>query len=268
MLAEKYFPKGTSRYQALSNTFSKLDGFAALRPERWFAVWSMVLAGANVTHHIEDRWFYWDWSTLTYFLAAIMIFAPWWDKFIQKFSVFPQKIDSAKSGFFIFLTGLILFLLGTIPQGFNHLVFAYGLPYFIFFVVGHLTFSILLKTNANVQQTSPDKKEMVPMLAAIIALTVISAIAGVIHDDPMISTIAAVYSPFPIVALVFPAAVRHIQRCRMYVVFIPAMFLAVRFPWFLVLALLLFWTLRYYHYFRNGVVYPSFKVDHPAGQGK
>jgi hypothetical protein len=245
-----------------------MDGFAALKPECWFGVWSMVLAGANVTHHIEDRWFYWDWSSFSYLLLTIMIFAIWWDKFIHRFPVFPQKVVSAKSGLFMFLSGLILYLLGTIPQGFNHLVFAYGLPYFIFFVVGHLTYSIPIKNNENGSPAAPEKSEMSPFLAAIVVLTVISAVAGVFHDDPMISTIAAVYSPFPIVALVFPAAVRHIQRCRMYVVFIPAMFLAVRFPWFLIPVLLLFWTLRYYHYFRNGVVYPSFKVDHPVGQGK
>ena len=83
------------------------------------------------------------------------------------------------------------------------------------------------------------------------------------NDDPMISTIAAVYTPFPIVALIFPSAIRHIQRCQMYVVFIPAMFLSVRFPWFLIVVVLLFWLLRYFHYFRNGEVKPSFKVVLP-----
>jgi hypothetical protein len=106
---------------------------------------------------------------------------------------------------------------------------------------------------------------MAPMLAIIILLTSLSVVAGVIHDDPMISTIAAVYSPFPIVALIFPAAVRHLQRCRYYVVFIPVMFLSVRFPWFLIPVLSLFWVLRHYNYFRHGEVKPSSKVDLPTG---
>ncbi len=264
MLAEKYFPKGTPRYSTLSRAFGALDGFAALKPERWFGIWTMVLAGANVSHHIEDPWFYWDWSTFSFLLAAILIFASFWDKMIQRFPVFPQKIDSVKSGLFMMLTGFIMFLLGTIPKGFDHLVFAYGLPYFVFFVVGHLTYAIPIKIDEHGKKSAPAKGRMAPMLAVIIALTILSTVAGVLHNDPMISTIAAVYTSFPLVALVFPAAVRHLQRCRMYVVFIPAMFIAVRFPWFLIIVILLFWVLRHYHYFRNGVVSPSFKVDHPT----
>jgi hypothetical protein len=265
MLAEKYFPPGSGRYGRLATIAEKMDGFAAHKPERWFGVWAMVLAGANVAFHVHDRWFYWDWSTFSFLFMAILIFSVWLEKFIQKFPVFPKKVDSIKSGGFTILIGFLLFLLGTIPEGFNVDVLVFGLPYFIFFLVGHMTYSIPIQVKDNGENHSPTKGEMAPMLAIIIVLTSLSVVAGVIHDDPMISTIAAVYSPFPIVALIFPAAVRHLQRCRMYVVFIPAMFLAVRFPWFLILTVLLFWMLRHYHYFRHGEVKPSFKVDLPTG---
>ena len=261
MLAEKYFPPGSGRYGRLATIVEKMDGFASLKPERWFGIWAMVLAGANVSAHVEDRWFYWDWSSLSYVLLVILAFATYWDK---RFPIFSQKIDSVKSGLWMFLMGFILFLLGTIPKGFNADTLVFGLPYFIFFLVGHMTYSIPIHVKDNGEKHSPTKGEMAPMLAIIIVLTSLSVVAGVIHDDPMISTIAAVYSPFPIVALIFPAAVRHLQRCRMYVVFIPAMFLAVRFPWFLILTVLLFWMLRHYHYFRHGEVKPSFKVDLPT----
>ena len=109
----------------------------------------------------------------------------------------------------------------------------------------------------------PSKNEIAAKLAIIIVLTLLSSVIGYFNDDPMISTIAAVYSPFPIVALIFPSAIRHIQRCQMYVVFVPAMFLSVRFPWLLIILLLLFWLLRYFHYFRHGEVKPSFKVILP-----
>ena len=262
MLAEKYFPPGSGRYGRLATIVEKMDGFASLKPERWFGIWAMVLAGANVSAHVEDRWLYWDWSSLSYVLLVILAFATYWDK---RFPVFKQNIDSVKSGLWMFLMGFILFLLGTIPKGFNVDVLVFGLPYFIFFLVGHMTYSIPIQVKDDGENHSPTKGEMAPMLAIIIVLTSLSVVAGVIHDDPMISTIAAVYSPFPIVALIFPAAVRHLQRCRMYVVFIPALFLAVRFPWFLILTVLLFWMLRHYHYFRHGEVKPSFKVDLPTG---
>jgi len=265
MLAEKYFPVDSNRFSTLASLAEKLDGFAALKPGRWFGMWSMVLAGANVAFHIEDRWFYWDWSTFSFLLGGILVFAAIWDKIVQKFPIFPQKIDSVKSGLFMMLTGFILFLLGTIPIGVDRMVLAYGLPYFIFFVVGHLTYAIPIKEDEKGDKSAPEKGEMAPMLAVIVALTILSAAAGYRHDDPMISTISAVYLAFPLVALIFPAAVRHLQRCRIYVVLIPALFLAVRFPWFLIPTLTLFWTLRHYNYFRYGIVSPSFKVDHPTG---
>ena len=49
MLAEKYFPKGSARYDSISNLFRNLDWLNTLKPERWFGVWTMVLAGSNVS---------------------------------------------------------------------------------------------------------------------------------------------------------------------------------------------------------------------------
>ena len=60
MLAEKYFPPGSGRYGRLATIAEKMDGFASLKPERWFGIWAMVLAGANVSAHVEDRWLYWE----------------------------------------------------------------------------------------------------------------------------------------------------------------------------------------------------------------
>ncbi len=85
----------------------------------------MVLAGANVTAHIDDRWFYWQWSSFSYLLIVIMIFALWWDRFMIRFPVFPQSVTNVKTGIFTLIVGFILFTLGTIPGGFDYLVFVY-----------------------------------------------------------------------------------------------------------------------------------------------
>ena len=258
MLAEKYFPKGSSRYSSLSNLFKNLDGFSALNPENWFGVWTMILAGANVSVHIADRWIYWDWSTFSFLILGILVLASIW---VSRYPGLLQKVDSVKSGLFILLTGFIFFCLGTIPFGFDSNIILFGLPYFFFFLVAHMTWSLSVDDKNKPVLT---KKQMAPMLLTIIVLSLLCAVIGYLNDDPMISTIAAVYSPFPIVALVFPIAVRHFQRARMYSVFIPTMFISVRFPWLLFMVLPLFWILRYYHYFRNGEVKPSFKVDLPS----
>ena len=85
---------------------------------------------------------------------------------------------------------------------------------------------------------------------------------GFQFDDPVASTVSTVYLPFILVALIMPAHLRHLQRARIYGVFIPAVFLVVRFPWFLIPLCTLFFLLRLYHYFRFNIVYPTFGVDY------
>ena len=81
-----------------------------------------------------------------------------------------------------------------IPVGFNYLFFIYGIPYLIFFLVGYMVWSIQIDTE---EKSVPSKASMVPILLAITLLTVFVSIVGYLNDDPMISTIAAVYTPFP-----------------------------------------------------------------------
>lgn len=63
---------------------------------------------------------------------------------------------------------------------------------------------------------------------------------GIRFDDPVISTVAAVIAPFYLIAIVFPEHKRHIERARIYPVFIAAMFVSVRLPWFLIPLAILF----------------------------
>ena len=136
----------------------------------------------------------------------------------------------------------------------------FSAPYILFFLAGILTWSIHYN-NDNHEQIF--KKDMYSPLLIIIVLSFTASLLGFVNDDPMVSTIAAVYLPFPLVAFVFPAAFRHLQRSRNYVVFIPAMFLSMRFPWFLFFLVPLFLLSRHYYYFTTGKIYPSFKVDTP-----
>ena len=67
--------------------------------------------------------------------------------------------------------------------------------------------------------------------------------------------------PFAIIALIWPSHVRHLQRARFYPLFIFAMFLCVRAPWFLIPLAILFFSIRTVNYLRYGIVHPSFGVD-------
>ena len=258
MLAEKYFPKKSPRYNSISKLFKNLDWINTLKIERWFGLWIMVLAGSNVSIHQVDRWSYWDWSTFNFLILGILVLIT---ILISIKPNFLQRINSFSSGINMFFKGFMLFTCGTIPFGFDFNTFVLGIPYFIYFIVAHLTWSIVPD---NDDKTIPLKKDTASILTSISLLTLICSLLGYLNDDPVISTIAAIYILFPVVILFFPPAIRHIQRARMHVIFIPAMFISISFPWFLFLVLPLFWILRYYNYFKYGEVKPSFKVDLPT----
>lgn len=88
-----------------------------------------------------------------------------------------------------------------------------------------------------------------------------SAFMGHMVGDPVISTAAIVSLPFFLVALIF-TRMDHVQRAVRYPVFILAMFICVRYPWFFVALLLTFYASKYYYYFRFNVDYPTFHVSH------
>ncbi len=67
-----------------------------------------------------------------------------------------------------------------------------------------------------------------------------SVLLGLAFDDPIISTTAAVIAPFYLIAIVFPQHKRHIERARIYPIFIAAMFVSVRLPWLLIPVAILF----------------------------
>ena len=258
MLAEKYILKGTDFYKNLSSFFSIFNKFFNLKPLRWFAIWAMVISGNNVIMHIEDRWFYWKWDSFSLYLFIALIISIIFD------FIFTSKLKNITNyspylyQLIIFIYGYALFLIGANPLYLSLDLLTFGIPYVLFFLVGHMTWK--LSFNA-VSEPIPSKKDLIPSLVFIILCTIIISTAGFINDDPMISTIAAVFLPFPLVAVLFPIAIRHFQRCRMYVVFIPTMFLTMRYPWFIFLTLPLFLFSRYYFYFISGKVIPTFKVD-------
>ena len=104
-----------------------------------------------------------------------------------------------------------------------------------------------------------DDKELYFSLAFVSLL--IALIIGFKYDDPFISTASAVAIPFSIFALIWPNHIRHLHRLRFYPIFIFAMFLCVRVPWFIIPLIILFIAIRIINYFRYGIVYPSFGVD-------
>jgi hypothetical protein len=133
-------------------------------------------------------------------------------------------------------------------------------PYLLFYIAVWLVFSI-----GFIQQDDKSTEiagSRIRNLVGSTTLIIVGSVMGFQFDDPVASTVSTVYLPFLLVALIMPTHIRHLQRARIYGVFIPAVFLAVRFPWFLIPLWALFFLLRLYHYFRFNIVYPTFGVDH------
>lgn len=113
--------------------------------------------------------------------------------------------------------------------------------------------------------TFPAKFGIQVTIAVGTLLAAASASVGYYMDDPVISTSSVVSVPFFLVALFFLKE-HHILRAIRYPIFILAMFLSVRYPWFFVAVLITFFVARYYYYFRFGILYPTFQVAHDSNQ--
>lgn len=261
MIVARLIKVGSPAYVTMRKIFGAMDGLMRFKPERWVGLWCIILSGTNVAKGAQDRWFYWDFSTLSITLTAALILGIVWGYFLHRFPAIPNQVISVKSGLVTVAVGFVLFAAGTIEYGFGITTFISGLPYLALFMAVWIMYGVPIHEDKNGDKSVPLKKDMfVPLLMASV-LVVGAGIMGFMMDDPMVSTGAVVYAFFPLVALTFSAHVRHIQRARIYGLFIPAIFLCVRFPWFLVPMAVLFWGLRFYHYFRHGYIYPTFKVD-------
>ena len=260
MLIEKYFPIDSSRYKFFSRKFDILKKIRFGALSRLFGVWTIFLSGSSVAYRLNDRWHYWEWSTID---IATVISLALISVLELKFKL--KNINSRPLGnyLFIFIKGFSLFFLGMFLVDFSINGLIYGFIYTFFYVMLHLVWSLHIDAE---KDNFPSKADSITTLTFSLAILTISLFVGFRYDDPILSTISGVYSPFVLVALVFPNAIRHYQRLRIYGVFIPVFFIGVHFPWFIILSLSLFWILRYYHFFAHGMVQPTFKVIDPSIQ--
>lgn len=260
MLITHIFPVGSQNYKRIRRWTETLDVLKTFKPRYWFGFWCIILSGTNVAYAVENRWLYWDFTAISFLVILAMILVIPWTKIFFHFSLFPKRVDTFPDALYVIVIGFILYLLGTLDKGISLWVIYGSLPYLFIYLAMWIVFSIPLNTVEQGRLSAPRSKPVTHLLIVLV-LTLIAAVAGYIGDDPVSSTAAAVYLPFPFVTLVFPNRVRHYQRARIYGVFIPVVFIGMRFPWFFIPLAVLFWGLRYYHYFRFGVVYPTFKVD-------
>ena len=262
MIIARIVPPKSAVYKALSSYSNKLDGFMKLKPLSWFAVWILMTSGTSAQQSNLDRYIYWDMSLAGVGLITLLIITIVMTFIIrkEKFSFISNDLNTN----FILnhtIVGLVLFMTGWGWLNWLNGDLLISLKSFFPYLLTYLSLLFIYQIDLD----SIPEKGYTPgkgLIVLSLLLVLVSVFIGIAFDDPVVSTAAAVIAPFYLIAIVFPEHKRHIERARIYPVFIAAMFVSVRLPWLLIPLGVLFFGLRTYHYFRYNIVFPTFAVDH------
>jgi len=261
MIAQRLLPVGTPRHERVFNLVKTIDGLDDLNPLAWFALWSLFTAGISSYDGYVNRYIFWDFSR---WLPGILGLAFWTVMYVmvlrpRKWMEFsPQSAITKKLVIHLALAEVIFL------SGWAHISlqgFFISLSYLLGYGAILLVYTIPIENMESGGKVIPDSSYRFRIVITGVLLLVLAMGSGIYRDDPVLSTAAVVSLPFYIVAL-FDNHVRHVQRLRFYPAFIFTGFIASREAWYFMAAVLLFYFLRHFYYFRLGIIHPSFGVDH------
>ena len=275
MLIEKIIPVGSDLYSVWSGYFSELG--KKIDSQGWvqlFSIWTLTVGGIVLSMDLTDRYIYWEWSgwiegfikLLIVSIVFIFILKPngMWTAGTKRLNIKEFLIHSG-IGSILIVFGL--FDLGMIVGPYESKIeFLHVLLSLISYVFSFLSCLIVFQFILELEEDKGtwnnfNWEHKFEYLSISVGFMALAMLLGIFLEDPVASTAAAVSIPFPLIALIWPNHVRHLQRARFYPLFTFAMFLSVRAAWFLVPLAVLFFTLRMVNYFRYGIVHPSFGVD-------
>ena len=274
MIVARLFPPDSDKFKRLQGYFSSLASI--IQSQDWiqlFSIWTLTVSGIVVSMDKLNRYVYWDWSGWLFGLIKLVLVSTIFFTILHPNHLWLAGKKSLDLKEISIHTGIAfcLLLFGSIDISFlsqqevllNIFTSLISIVPYLFAFVSCLLifqFTIVLDEENRVWNNFEWHKKFEYMSMSIFFMFV-SIIFGVWLDDPIISTAGAVSAPFAIITLIWPNHVRHLQRARFYPLFVFAMFLCARAPWFLIPLLLLFFILRTIYYFKYGIVYPSFGVD-------
>ena len=275
MLIEKIIPVGSDLYSVWSGYFSELG--KKIDSQGWvqlFSIWTLTVGGIVLSMDLSDRYIYWEWSgwiegfikLLIVSIIFIFILKPneMWTAGTKRLNIKEFLIHSG-IGSILIVFGLFDFGMIVAPYE-SKIEFLHVLLSLISYVFSFLSCLIVFQFILELEQDKGtwnnfNWEHKFEYLSISVGFMALAMLLGIFLEDPVASTAAAVSIPFPLIALIWPNHVRHLQRARFYPLFTFAMFLSVRAAWFLVPLAVLFFTLRMVNYFRYGIVHPSFGVD-------
>jgi len=275
MLIEKIIPVGSNLYSVWKGHSSKIG--KKIDSQGWvqlFSIWTLTVGGIVLSMDLSDRYIYWEWSDwiegfiklLLVSIVFIIILKPngIWTAGTKRLNIKEFLIHSA--------IGSILLVFGLFDlemikgSSENKIEFFHVLLSLVPYIFSFLSCLIVFQFKIELEEDKGtwnnfNWEHKFEYLSISVGFMVLAMFLGIFLEDPVASTAAAVSIPFPLIALIWPNHVRHLQRARFYPLFTFAMFLSVRAAWFLVPLAVLFFTLRMVNYFRYGIVHPSFGVD-------
>ena len=275
MLIEKIIPVGSNLYSVWKGHSSKIG--KKIDSQGWvqlFSIWTLTVGGIVLSMDLSDRYIYWEWSDwiegfiklLLVSIVFIIILKPngIWTAGTKRLNIKEFLIHSA--------IGSILLVFGLFDlemikgSSENKIEFFHVLLSLVPYIFSFLSCLIVFQFKIELEEDKGtwnnfNWEHKFEYLSISVGFMVLAMFLGIFLEDPVVSTAAAVSIPFPLIALIWPNHVRHLQRARFYPLFTFAMFLSVRAAWFLVPLAVLFFTLRMVNYFRYGIVHPSFGVD-------
>ena len=275
MLIEKIIPVGSDLYSVWSGYFSELG--KKIDSQGWvqlFSIWTLTVGGIVLSMDLSDRYIYWEWSGwiegfLKLFIVSIVfifILKPneMWTAGTKRLNIKEFLIHSG-IGTILVLFGLfdLEMIVGPYESKIEFLHVLLSLISYVFsFLSCLIVFQFILELEEDKGTWNNFNWEhKFEYLSISVGFMALAMLLGIFLEDPVASTAAAISIPFPLIALIWPNHVRHLQRARFYPLFTFAMFLSVRAAWFLLPLAVLFFTLRMVNYFRYGIVHPSFGVD-------
>ena len=276
MLLERILPTNSRFYGKWHPQFSAFG--EKIDAQGWmqlFTIWTLIVAGTVVSMDWNDRYVYWEWDGWLIGLLKLMFVSIIFFIYLKPKKIWTagsKRLSKKELGVNSFTaTSLLLFGYYTpfyqsdlYPVfDFSYIIGFIGLlPYLLAFLSCLLVFQFTIELDKEKgvwKDIRWDNKS--EYFSASVVLMVLAVLLGIYFKDPVISTAGAVATPFSAIALIWPSHVRHLQRARFYPLFIFAMFICVRAPWFLMPLVALFVLLRTVNYLRYGIVYPSFGVD-------
>ena len=282
MILEKIVPVDSQPYLRYKQIFSIMgeksdsQGWVQL-----FTIWTLTVAGIVLSMDMQDRYVYWEWDGWMVGLVKLMIVSVVFIAFLNPKKIWTVGTKRLKLNEVLIhcVVGTILLLFGWMDLDmieanskgeFEFFIIVVYLiysalsivPYVFSFLSCVLVFQYILELEEDTGTwTNSNWENKFRYLSISVVSMVFAMLLGIVLEDPVASTAAAVAIPFSAIALIWPNHVRHLQRARFYPLFIFAMFLCVRAPWFLIPLGVLFFLLRTINYFRFGIVHPSFGVD-------